>query len=287
MTTLAARASAGALVAAAPELASPPLIYERLMTVIQDPRAGAADVAGVIAEDQGLTARLLRLVNSAFFSLPWKVDSVSTAVRVVGTGQIRDLAVATSVISMFSDVPDDLLDMGSFWHHAMGCGVVARVLAGHRGEDNVERFFIAGLLHDIGRLVMIQCEPRAVGEALREARASGEELRVVERRILGYTHEEVGGVLLERWNFPQALYEAVRFHHEPLRASRFPVEAAAVHVADLVTNALGWGRSGEARAPRLVAEAWDALQVPAELLPALLEDASRQLAVAVELLCRA
>jgi HD-like signal output (HDOD) protein len=88
------------------------------MQVLDDPRAGSTDLGNVISEDQGLAARVLAVVNSALFALPWRVESISAAVRVVGTSQIRDLAIATSVLSLFNDVPDDLLDVDGFRHHS-------------------------------------------------------------------------------------------------------------------------------------------------------------------------
>jgi len=285
--TVATKSRASELVEAAQSVASPPLVYEQLMRVVNNPRSGSADIARVITEDQGLTARLLKVVNSAFFSLPWKVDSVSTAVRVVGTGQIRDLALATSVITMFDDVPGDLLDLKSFWHHCLGVGVVGRVLAKHRGQDNPERFLVAGILHDIGRLIMVMNAPLQTRAALEEARDTGRPMQECEQEHVGCTHGQVGGLLVDQWNFPVALLESVRYHHNPRRASRFPVEAAAVHVADVAVNALGWGRSGQPRAPRLDSDAWDSLGIADPLVPALLEDASRQLDVALELLAGA
>lgn len=268
----------------AAQISSPPVVYEKLMQVINDPRAGAADVARVISEDQGLTVRVLRVVNSAFFSLPWKVDTVSAAVRVVGTSQVRDLAVATSIMTAFYDVPSDLLDLKSFWKHCLSTGVTARIFARHRGEDNVERFLVAGLLHDIGKLVMVTGAPTQMRAALEQARATGEPLSDCEREHVGCTHAQVGGALIEAWNFPAALHEAVLYHHQPQRASRFPVETAAVHVADLIANALGWGRSGQRFAPRLEESAWSTLGIQAILLPTFIEDAERQLDAALHLI---
>jgi putative nucleotidyltransferase with HDIG domain len=220
---------------------------------------------------------MLALVNSAMFALPWKVDSIGAAVRIVGTSQIRDLAVATSVLSLFEGVPDGLLDVDSFRHHSLACGVTARVLASQRGENNIERFFVAGLLHDIGRLVLIVGARDEMGAALDESRATGKDLRACEREHVGCTHDQAGAALMERWRFPDALREAVRFHHEPRRATRFPVEAAAVHVADVVAHILQWGRSGRPLVPRLDTSAWQVLGLATALVPIVVEEADRQI----------
>jgi putative nucleotidyltransferase with HDIG domain len=275
---------ANELLEAASTVASPPLVYQRLMQVIADPRAGVADIGRVISEDQALTARVLRLVNSALFSLPWEVDTVTEAVRVVGISQIRDLATATSIISMFDDLPEDLVNPSSFWSHSLGCGVIARLVARQRGEDNPERFLVAGLLHDIGRLIMMMYAADQVREALGDARHTGIDLTEAERNHVGCDHTLVGGKLLSKWNFPAALEQAVRYHHDPRRADRFPTETATVHVADLMASVLGWGSSGRVTAPSLVPSAWDMLGVEPAVLPRMLDDAEQQWSAVVHLI---
>lgn len=265
------------LVRAAPEVSSPPTVYQRLMAVINHPRSGLADIAGVIAEDQGLTARLLRVVNSAFFSFPQRIDSINQAVTVVGTSQIRDLALATSVKALFEHVPEDLVDVDSFWFHSLACGVTARVVANQRRESNVERFLVAGLLHDIGRLLIYLQMGDEARRALHRARDERIPLFEAERDVLGCDHAEVGFVLLQEWNFPLALQEAVKHHHRPERASRYPVEVATVHLADIVAHALRWGRSGESRVPPLETASWTHLGLEPWQIPVVLDDAERQL----------
>lgn len=265
------------------KLGSPPLIYERLMEVINHPRGGAADVAKVIREDTALTARLLKVVNSAFFSFPQRIDTVSQAVTVVGTSQVRDLALATSVVTLFKDVPRDLADMDGFWRHSLACGVGARVLAGLRRESNVERFFVAGILHDIGKLVFYLQVPDQARRVLEEAKASNLLLHQAERTVLGFDHAQVGEALLDLWNMPASLREAVRFHHNPRRAARFPVETGATHTADVMANALGFGNSGERFVPPLSPEAWDTLGVEDALLLPAVEEMGRQFEASVHL----
>jgi len=271
------------LVQGSVKLASPPLIYERLMEIINHPRGGAADVAKVIREDTALTARLLKVVNSAFFSFPRRVDTVSQAVTVVGTSQVRDLALATSVVTLFKDVPADLADMDGFWRHSLACGVGARVLASLRRESNVERFFVAGILHDVGKLVLYLRAPDEAREALEEARSANILLHQAERQVLGFDHAQVGEALLDLWNMPASLREAIHFHHNPRRAARFPVETAAVHTADVMANALGLGTGGERFVPPLSPEAWDVLGIEAVLVHSAAEELGRQYEASVHL----
>ena len=193
------------------------------------------------------------------------------AVNVIGTAQVRDLALATSVTSLFRDVPPDLVNAEDFWRHSLGCGVAARVLARTKKVPDVERFFVAGMLHDIGRLVLYLAAPQEAGMMLEHARQHDLLLHESEQDLAGFDHAAIGGLLIERWQMSEALHEAIRFHHEPTRAKEYPLETAVVHLADLLTNALEFGTSGELLVPALSPEAWDTLGLDAGAVPALVE----------------
>jgi len=255
---------------------SPPQVYQKLVEVINHPRSGPADVAKVLGEDAGLTSRLLKLVNSAMFSFPQRIGNVTHAVQVVGTAQVRDLALATSIVSTFDGVPEDLVDMESFWRHSLVCGVAARVLAGHRRENNVERFFVVGLLHDVGRLVLFLVEPDSAREAIERTREKGELLHEAERAVLGFDHTHVGAALMAQWNFPAVFGEVLGYHHSPAMASHFPVETAAVHVSDVIANGLRIGSSGQHLVPSLDEGAFSQLGIDPGLAPLMLDDIERQ-----------
>ena len=194
----------------------------------------------------------------------------------VGTAQVRDLALATSIVSTFDGVPEDLVDMESFWRHSLLCGVAARVLAVQRRELNVERFFVVGLLHDIGRLVLFLVEPEASREAIVRTREHGELLHEAERKVLGFDHTHVGSALMTQWNFPAVFGEVLGYHHQPAMAAHFPVEAAAVHVSDVIANGLRIGSSGQHLVPVLDEGAFDQLGIDPGLAPIMLDDIERQ-----------
>ncbi len=251
------------LVRGSVQVASPPEVYQRLVEVISHPRSGAGDIAQVVSDDPGLTVRLLHLVNSAFYAFPRRIETVSQAVTVVGTAQIRDLALATSVMTMFTGIPEDLADMDSFWRHSLACGVGARALATLRRSNPELEIDFLSLEENRG--------------LLEEARSTGELLYVLEKKDFGFDHGQVGGALLEFWNLPPSLQEAVEYHHRPRQASRFPIEAAAVHVADITVNALQLGSSGERRVPPLAPEAWEATGLAPSVVPCLIDDLEDQL----------
>jgi HD-like signal output (HDOD) protein len=249
------------------EISSLPMIYHRIIEAVEDPRTSMADLGKIIRDDPGLTVRLLRLVNSAFYGFPSKIDTITQALVIIGTRQLCDLALGTSVVTLFEGIPEDLVSMQSFWRHSIACGIAAKTLATYRCETNVERFFVAGMIHDIGRLVIY----RKIGEQARRmllrCRSSGELLFLAEQEAMGFDHSTLGKMLLQSWNLPASIVEAVAYHHQPSEARYYPIEASLVHVADLIANAMGSGSSGEHFVPPLNEKAWDILGLSTSILP--------------------
>lgn len=276
--------SAAELVRATTKLASLPSIYLRLTEVTNEPRSTAAEVARVISEDTALAARLLKLVNSSFYGFSHRIDTVTQAVSLVGTQQVLDLALASSVTRAFAGIPRERLDMDGFWRHSVACAIAARHVALRCRWPSPERAFVAGLLHDIGRLVLFLQEPQAMATALERAARDGRLLHVAEREICGFDHADVGRELLSAWKLPPVLQEAVGRHHRPERAGSHLKEAAAVHLGDLVANAMALGSSGEQLVPPLDAPAWAALGVEPEFLAELVAEVDRQHADVVQVM---
>ena len=269
------------LISGAIEVGTIQTMYQRLIQVIDHPLSSASDVGKVIAEDPGLTARLLRLVNSPIYGFRSRIDTVSQATSIVGMTQLRDLAMGTSFMRLFANVPSHLVDMDSFWRHSIACGLAARLLAANRREANVERYLVAGLLHDIGRPVIFMRAPLDAASALLEAGKTERPLFEVEHKLLGFHHGAVGAALLERWRLPAMLVECAAWHHTPHLASRFPAEVAVVHFADIIANALQLGSSGEHRIPTFEPAAWDAIDLSPTVLPGLLKQVEFQFGHAV------
>lgn len=258
------------------EISSLPAVQVRLNEAINNPKKSMSDIAKIIREDAGLTARLLRIVNSAFYSFPSKVETISQAVTIVGTQQLGALSLATSVMNLFKGIPGDFVSMDSFWRHSVACGVAARTLATFRREPNAERLFVAGMLHDVGRLVLYTKIPDQAREALLHSNSGDRLLYEAELEMLGFTHAVVGGLLLQTWRLPASLEEVVMFHHNPRAAMRFPVETSLIHVADIIAHVMQYGGSGERFVPPIDEEAWDRLGLPETILPSTLDLVERQ-----------
>ncbi len=255
-----------------------PLFYERLTETINHPCSSIADIARIITEDYGLTARLLKLANSPMFGFYSKIDSIHKAVTIIGTQQLRDMALAVSVIEVFADIPGKLINMKSFWQHSIACGIIARALATYRREPNVERFFAAGMLHDVGQLVMCIMIPDIVREMLSSSDRQNTLHFSTELAQLGFTHASVGGDVFRKWKIPASISEPVACHHTPARAHIFPLETAVIHLADIICLSMGLGCSGERLVPPLNPAAWNRLDIPASALAVIVKQVEPQLA---------
>ncbi len=268
------------LVAGITDLASLPGACVRVMALADDPKASASDLAEVIAYDPGLAARLLRLVNSAYYGLPNRVDSLDVAVRVCGTEALRTLALATGAVSAFADIPNELVDMGAFWNASVHCGLLARALGRIARLSQPERLFAAGLLHAVGQLVMynrLPAESRAVLDDLRQdlhARVAAE------RRVFGYTYADVSAALLDSWGLPSSLVEPVACHLAPAAAPTHAQDAALLAIAREVTLLVEPGIKTEARearpAPAIDAAVWAQARLVPAVLPSALEQVDAQ-----------
>ncbi len=270
------------LVSGVVQVASLPMLYRKVEEALASQHASSKYLSDIISEDTAMAARLLRLANSALYSFPSRIETVSHAVTVIGARQLRELVLASSVVGVFEDIPAEFVDMESFWRHSVACAVVARILAGYRREANVEAAFVAGLLHDIGRLVIYKEIPNLMKNLLMQARQKNGLLYQEEREQMGFHHGRLGGLLLKEWKLPPRLVEAVAHHHEPARASEFATEVALVHVADVIANAMALGSSGESLVPPLDAAAWDRLGLEPDMIESLLEELELQYSVAVD-----
>jgi HD-like signal output (HDOD) protein len=258
---------------ALPEI--PSIVYE-LNEVIANPLSSADQMAQVINKSPSMTALLLKIVNSSFYSLPSKVDRVSLAVTLIGTRELAALALGISVLSMFKNIPRSLLNMRHFLQHSLACGTVSRLLAAQKNIRQTEQMFTAGLLHDIGRLILFIYFPDETLSVLRHALENSACLYMVENKRLGCHHARIGKYLLTRWRLPLILENTVCFHHDP-EESPDPVPAGIVHVADILANALGIGTSGERLVPPLSPKAWEALELPVSCFKVVVKQAVNQL----------
>ncbi len=264
------------LIARTRELASLPEVVMRAIDLINDPGSSAADIGNVIREDPALTARLLKIVNSPFYGFPSRIETVSRAITVVGTLELLDLILAASVVKAFSGIPAELVSMDDFWEHSLHVGCVARVLATRHRAPNPERYFVAGLLHDVGALVLYRQLPGVAATVLTRARERGEVLHEVERELLGYDHGEAGAALMQAWHLPESFATAIRYHHFPLEAPAHRLETALVHLADVASCAVRSAAAESGRVPPLAEGAWELVGLSPDIVESVLAEADLQ-----------
>jgi HD-like signal output (HDOD) protein len=272
------------IVANASTVYSLPLIHDRLTQAINNPRASFSDITSIISEDQGLCFRILKLANSPMFGYHKNIDSITKAATIIGTQQLRDMALAVSAIGVFRHIPDNVINMSSFWKHSITTGIVARTIATIRRESNVERFFVTGILHDIGQLILLTSIPVLMIDMISQSIQSDLPLYNVQKSQLGFDHADVGGELLKKWKIPVIIAEPVSNHHNPNSATAYPLESALLHVADLIAHTLQAGSSGESAVPELKTEAWELLDIPACSLATIIDQTDRQLSNAIDTL---
>lgn len=232
------------LIAEVEKLVSLPDIYSRLEEEIVDPASTSDTVAELLHSDPDLCARMLRVANSAFYGFPTEIDTIERAVNVIGLRQIRELVLATSVVKVFDGIPPGMVDMSSFWEHSVAVGIMARALGRHARIATADSFYVPGLLHDIGRLVMYVKLPDLMHDLLNRRDSNGECMHILERQILDYTHAELGARLLESWKIPQSIWEPVATHHQPENGGKYVLAACAIHAADAWVNTNRAGSTG-------------------------------------------
>ncbi len=260
------------------ELASFPDIYFRIKEVLEDESASADRIAKVVSTDLSLSAKLLKLVNSPFYGFPQSIDSVSRAVALVGAKELSTLALGISAINYFQDIPPELVDMESFWRHSITCGILAKILAGKQAGLSPERFFIAGLLHDVGQLILFKKLPYASTEAMLFARENSIPLVEAERSIMDFCHTDISTPLLKSWKFPEGLSNMINYHHTPMEFPN-PLEPAIIHVADILSNVVEISRGGMYVIPDLDPDAWELLGLDASVLHEAVEEYQAQIDV--------
>jgi putative nucleotidyltransferase with HDIG domain len=232
------------------KLPEAPTIISELNQVIADPLATSNEVAQVVSKSPSLTAMLLKIVNSAYYGFPSKIDRISRAVTIIGTKEISGLALGICVMQAFNDIPEDVLDMGAFIRHSLACGMVSRILAAMNNVAQTEQLFVSGLLHDIGKLIYHKYYPDHAKACIELGHASDTSIFRTEKKIIGMNHAKIAKLLLNKWNLPAELTTNIVHHHAPSTAPN-PEKAGMVHLADIISNGLGVGSSGERCIPRV------------------------------------
>jgi putative nucleotidyltransferase with HDIG domain len=234
--------SAAELVARAQDLSSLPESAQRVVEIVSDSGTDAADLQEVIAHDPPLTAKLLRLVNSAYYGFAEPVADIRRAIVILGFNTVRSLALSVSVCEMFQggDAIGSYSRRG-LWEHSVAVGVAAKMICRRFAASPGEEGFVAGIVHDVGMILEDQYAHETFVRALLTGQHTGTELWAVERKLSGTDHAEVGQQLATKWRFPASVAEAVGAHHRPSFAKHASKLPHVLHVADVLAYAKNIG----------------------------------------------
>ncbi len=234
------------------DLPTLPTVVGRISSQIANPATNAADIGKLIEQDQALTTKVLRLVNSAYYGFPQQIKSIQHAVVILGFNKVKTIIITASVFGAFKRDKAKGLDLVRFWQHSLAAAISAKAAAemlgmGHMAEDA----FIGGLLHDIGKVILDQYQPAIYSPIVKYAQDKGILLVEAEKEVMGLTHATVGEWIMERWRLPPTIVRMVADHHVPGRSTERRELIAAVHLGDILARALGIGSGGDDRIPEI------------------------------------
>ena len=255
-----------------------PSMLNNINRMVLNPATSAKEVAQVISSDPALTSKVLRVVNSSFYGFPNRITTVSHAIVILGFNTIKSIVLSSTIFDVFrrGAKPGDF-DRAEFWKHSIGCGAAAKVLGRRINYPMLEELFIAGLLHDVGKIVLDQYVPDKFGEVVNLVRTRDILISEAETEILGVTHADVGAWLFEKWNLSKGLTDTVRCHHNPALAGESQRFAEIIHVADVLVRALRFGNGGDQKIPAIQESAWRSLGLQESELDGLLSQTAAEI----------
>jgi len=224
-----------ALVGDVNNLPTPPVVFAQISRVIDDENASAYDIAGILSEDPAMSAKVLRLSNSAFYGFSNPVPTVKQAIVVLGFNEVKNVVLSASALSAFKKSSRNQEDEDIFWRHSLAVAVISRMLTRTRRVDRLlqaETAFSAGLLHDIGKMV-VSCYAPAEFQKIRELQAKQPLPDILaEDEVMGFNHTHIGTFLGQHWNLPSELLDTIMYHHSPGLADDSSLYAAVINLAD-------------------------------------------------------
>lgn len=243
------------------ELPTLPDIVAKLTRLVTDPRTSADDINDALSQDPGLTAKILKLVNSSFYGFSRRISTITNAVVILGFNQVRNLALSAFTIDSFSAADGNAnFDMKAFWRHSIGVAFLAARIAKRLSAKFTEDAFICGLLHDLGKSLLALKAPDGLNLVVDAVRRENILFYAAEKMTLGFDHTELGAAITERWNFPKTIVDVIRWHHDPLRAPEPAVPlSCAVNFADIAARSMLMGSGGDDRIPALAEGVWERL----------------------------
>jgi putative nucleotidyltransferase with HDIG domain len=222
-----------------------PTIYSSLNDVIAKKNASAEDVAKVIIQDQAITVKLLKLANSPMYGLVSQVDDINRAIQYIGFNEVRNIVMSLSIMSLFkgerTEYDNQMIEL---WKHSIATGIAARAIAQKLGIKNKDNFFVAGVLHDIGKLFFFHIFKKLYFQMVKDAKKERMNLNKFEIKKFTIDHSDIGYMLGKKWQLPDKLLTVIKYHEVGLVDDNFELETAVVHIANYIVQMMEMGDSG-------------------------------------------
>lgn len=243
-----------------------PIIVSRVLKVVEDSASSANDLVDIIQNDQAICSKVLKVANSAYYGLRQQVSTIGHAVVLLGFETVRNLCLGVGVFRSFLPYAQhQVLDIERFWEHTIASGICARMLWKERGWAGGDEVFLAGLIHDIGRLAFLAAEPRGYSDLLHRAQKEGVPMAEMEQQEMGGTHADLGAILCEKWDFGPGLVVPVRWHHAPERSDESGARrAAGVALGNCLSHQRRIGWAVDALPPEVPPAALECLELTPE-----------------------
>jgi putative nucleotidyltransferase with HDIG domain len=232
-----------------------PSVLRRISEIIEKPNVSLTEISNFISNDPALTTKILKMINSAVYGFPGRISLVSHATVLLGLNVIKGLLIGVSVFEIMQKA------MVGLWEHSLGCAVTAKLIAQRKRLNEPEEVYAAGLLHDIGKVILILEYPEEYEKASNEAEAKCVTIYELETNHFIENHATVGAWMSEKWHFPNNLTEVIKYHHNPLRSKYAPMETAIVHLSDILVRARGIGFAGDRFVPAVNPTAFELLEM--------------------------
>lgn len=230
-----------------------PKVLKKLLVLIENPRVSLNEISNFISSDPALTIKVLKMVNSPIYGFPGRISSVNQAVILLGLNVVRGLLLGVSVFELMQKT------MLGLWEHSLGTAIVSRLIAVKKGLKEPDELSVDGLLHDIGKVLLILQYPEEYQRAMGDADTNSATIYESERVYFNTTHASVGAWMAQKWRFPPNLIDIIEYHHKPNLSKKAPLGAAIVHFADILVKARGFGFAGDRLLISVCPAAWDLL----------------------------
>ena len=248
------------------DLPTLPTVLGKVSKLVEDPNSSTEQIARVISMDQVLSAKVLKMVNSPVYGFPGRIATIQHALVLLGFNVIKGIIISTSVFDMMEG------SMKGLWDHSMGCALACSTVAKHVGFKDPEEYAVAGLLHDIGKVLAVVQLPECKNDIVSAVKDEDLSYIQAENKVLGFGHDTINLWMAGHWNLPLKLKEGLAFHHKPSLARHYPDVAQVVHVGDFLTRLFEIGSGGDDQISMLDRDVMLKLGIDFPLLEKILDD---------------